>query len=385
MNIINEINKKESVLGEKNEHYFKLKNIKKSKEKAKNKNNIHLKSKLKKNSDVKINKIRNLSNLNDINNYIKTETQTIVAEKIKRNKKIKEHKKSKKSKSTLKNLIKKQEDNSKNKNNIDNNNTINNNINNNININNNNINNNEIDKKNNHTQNNKELELSPKKNRVISIITNPSPKRSKNTSTEKLVILDNLSHNIVKSKETISTYVDTISTEKDKAEENFEEIKNTIKAVFTPIPTLTNKSSKNVKGRQPNLKDVEKAIKLRRQQYNEYLRSLNNRPKPKPKPKIYDINEVIFIQKMYKSYQVKDINQLVTRLKINLCVTELLCLIFNRVFKHARRRITFYMFKNYYHDPFTNIFTEVNFTDKLAMKLSDKYYNFNNFFKKFFK
>ena len=384
MNIINEINKKESVLGEKNEHYFKLKNIKKSKERSKNKNNIHLKSKVKKNSDVKINKIRNLSNLNDINNYIKTETQTIVAEKIKRNKKIKEHKKSKKSKSTLKNLIKKQEDNSKNKNNIDNNNTINNNINNNININNNNINNNEIDKKNNHTQNNKELELSPKKNRVISIITNPSPKRAKNTSTEKLVILDNLSHNIVKSKETISTYVDTISTEKNKAEENFEEIKNTIKAVFTPIPTVI-KTSKNVKGRQPNLKDVEKAIKLRRQQYNEYLRSLNNRPKPKPKPKIYDINEVIFIQKMYKSYQVKDINQLVTRLKINLCVTELLCLIFNRVFKHARRRITFYMFKNYYHDPFTNIFTEVNFTDKLAMKLSDKYYNFNNFFKKFFK
>ena len=384
MNIINEINKKESVLGEKNEHYFKLKNIKKSKERSKNKNNIHLKSKLKKNSDVKINKIRNLSNLNDINNYIKTETQTIVAEKIKRNKKIKEHKKTKKSKSTLKNLIKKQEDNSKNKNNIDNNNTINNNINNNININNNNINNNEIDKKNNQTQNNKELELSPKKNRVISIITNPSPKRAKNTSTEKLVILDNLSHNIVKSKETISTYVDTISTEKDKAEENFEEIKNTIKADFTPIPTVI-KTSKNVKGRQPNLKDVEKAIKLRRQQYNEYLRSLNNRPKPKPKPKIYDINEVIFIQKMYKSYQVKDINQLVTRLKINLCVTELLCLIFNRVFKHARRRITFYMFKNYYHDPFTNIFTEVNFTDKLAMKLSDKYYNFNNFFKKFFK
>ena len=88
---------------------------------------------------------------------------------------------------------------------------------------------------------------------------------------------------------------------------------------------------------------------------------------------------------MFKSYHVKDVDQTVTRLKINLCVTELFCLIFSRVFRHARRRITFYIFKNYYHDPFTHIFTEVDFSDKLAMKLSDKYYNFNNFFKKFFK
>ena len=104
------------------------------------------------------------------------------------------------------------------------------------------------------------------------------------------------------------------------------------------------------------------------------------KPKPKPKPKVYDLDNVIFIQKMYKGFQIKDVNQTVTRLKINLCVTELLCLILNNVFKHARKRITFYMFKTYYHDPFTHIFTEVNFTDKLAMKLSDTYYNFNNFY-----
>ena len=423
MNIINIINKKESVLDDNNEHFFKIKGIKKNKGRIKNKN-ILLKSKTKKNSEIKINKMSNLSKLN---NTTKIEAQTIETEKQNRNKKIKSHKKTKQSKSTIKNLIKTKEKisnnninninnnannnvndndnnnyNSKNNNNNDNNNNnVNNNNDNhnnnynhnnynhnnyNHNIDNNNNENNNIKQKNNHDiHNNKEL--SPKKNHhVINITTNPSPKRSKNTSTEKLILIDNLTHNVVKIKETISTYVDTISTEKDKTEENIEETANIMKAVFTPIPTLAEKSSKNVKGRKPNLKDVEKAIKLRRQQYNEYLKSLNKqKPRPKPKPKVYDINEVIFIQKMFKSYHVKDVDQTVTRLKINLCVTELFCLIFSRVFRHARRRITFYIFKNYYHDPFTHIFTEVDFSDKLAMKLSDKYYNFNNFFKKFFK
>ena len=128
---------------------------------------------------------------------------------------------------------------------------------------------------------------------------------------------------------------------------------------------------------------MEKAIKLRRQEYNEYLKQLNKpKPKPKPKPKVYNLNDVIFIQKMYKGYHVNEVNHTITRLRINLCVTELVCLILNNIFKHARKRITFYMFKTYYHDPFTNIFKEVNFSDKLAMKLSDSYYNFNNFFGK---
>ena len=130
--------------------------------------------------------------------------------------------------------------------------------------------------------------------------------------------------------------MDTISTEKDKNEENLEEVKNAMKAVFTPIPSLMKKNSKVI-SQEPNLKDVEKAIQLRRQQYNEYLKFLKKpKHKPKPKPKVYDLDNVIFIQKMFKAYEVKDVNQTVTRLKINLCVTELFCLIFNHIFKHAR-------------------------------------------------
>ena len=222
--------------------------------------------------------------------------------------------------------------------------------------------------------------LFPKKNVGIKLSeSSPVKSKDKNNTLGKSNKLHNI---IIKNKETISTNVETLSIEKEKNEEKEEEKNNEIlKAHFTPIPSLLRRTSKIISGQIPNVKDVEKAINLRRQQYNEYLRNLNKpKPKPKPKPKVYDLDNVIFIQKMYKGFQIKDVNHTVTRLKINLCVTELLCLILNNVFKHARRRITFYMFKTYYHDPFTHIFTEVNFTDKLAMKLSDTYYNFNNFY-----
>ena len=223
----------------------------------------------------------------------------------------------------------------------------------------------------------------PKKNQTIKV-SSPSATKSKNQSKDKLRIVDRHKY-VSKSKDTISTNVETISTINtltiEKKEENeLEKYKEGKKVVFTPIPSLLKKSEKNEKEEQVNLKDVEKAIQLRRQEYNEYLKQLNKpKPKRKPKPKVYNLNNVIFIQKMYKGYHVNEVNHTITRLRINYCVTELLCLIFNNVFKHARKRITFYMFKTYYHDPFTNIFNEVNFSDKLAMKLSGTYYNINNF------
>ena len=82
---------------------------------------------------------------------------------------------------------------------------------------------------------------------------------------------------------------------------------------------------------------------------------------------------------MYKGFQTRTVNQIINRLKVNSCVTELMCLILNEVLIHAGKRISFCTIKLYYHDPFSNIGEEVDFTDKLDMKLSDKYYNFNNF------
>jgi hypothetical protein len=231
-----------------------------------------------------------------------------------------------------------------------------------------------------------------------------------------------------KSKETISTYQETISTEENQKKENEKERessnitqKNIIKEVneskssnqrnntkkktlknteslaekielpklndnnlskgLTPIPTLQKK--KDGETLDPNSKDVQNAIMLRRLEYNDYIKNLNKpkkpKPKPKPKPKIYDNNKVNEIQKVYRGFQTRIVNQTINRLKVNLCVTELTCLILREVLIHSRRRIPFYLLKLYYHDPFVNIGNEVDFNDKLNTKLSDKYYNFNNF------
>ena len=67
---------------------------------------------------------------------------------------------------------------------------------------------------------------------------------------------------------------------------------------------------------------------------------------------------------MYRGFQIRKVNQIINRLKVNLCVTELTCLIFNEVFIHAKRRITFNILKLYYHEPFSNIDDEVNFKDE---------------------
>ena len=153
--------------------------------------------------------------------------------------------------------------------------------------------------------------------------------------------------------------------------------------VLTPIPlTIRKKKGNQI---QSNEKDIQNTIALRRQEYNEYIKSINKpklktKPqfKPGPKPKIYDINKVNIIQKIYKGFQTRDINQIVNRLKINLCANELFCLILNEVFIHVKKRITFNLLKLYYHEPFHSIYNEVGFTDRIYIKLSHRYYNFNN-------
>ena len=162
-----------------------------------------------------------------------------------------------------------------------------------------------------------------------------------------------------------------------------------LSTILTPLPLVKEKDGE--KFIDPLSKDVEKAIVLRRHEYNNLVRELNKpkpkRPKPKPKPKsnpkpkpkVYDNDKIIEIQKRYKGFQTRTINQIINRLKVNLCVTELCCLILKEVYIHAKIRISFCIIKLYYHDPFANIDDEVDFSDKLYMKLSDKYYNFNNF------
>ena len=80
---------------------------------------------------------------------------------------------------------------------------------------------------------------------------------------------------------------------------------------------------------------------------------------------------------MYKGFQARVVNQIINRKRVNLCVTECFCLLLYETTKHAVVRIAFELIKLFYHEPFCNIEEEVDFSDKLYMKLSDKYYNLN--------
>ncbi|MBO6243401.1 MAG: ParB/RepB/Spo0J family partition protein, partial [Clostridia bacterium] len=216
---------------------------------------------------------------------------------------------------------------------------------------------------------------------------NKSKNINKNKTEPKLDL--NKNKTVKKTKETISTTLDTLSPEKDK-EKNILILNEDNNPNFARIPRLIRRQSRLATGTTFNAKDVEKAIKLRRKQYNEYLKNLNKPKEVKPEPviesesssssesepKVYDSNKVNTIQKIYRGYQNKKIYQLVDRLKINSCVTELLCLIFCRVFIHAKKRISFGILKTYYHVPFSNICEEMDFKDKIAIRLPDRYYNF---------
>ena len=152
------------------------------------------------------------------------------------------------------------------------------------------------------------------------------------------------------------------SQNENNSKENVSDIKRRDKrlgTLLTPIPKLMKK--KDGKQIDANSKDIQNAIVLRRLEYNDYIKNLNKqkpRPKQTPKlqkPKVYDNNKVNEIQKMYKGFQTRNINQIINRLKINLCITELYCLILNETFNHATRRISFLILKLYYHEPF-NLF-----------------------------
>ena len=285
-----------------------------------------------------------------------------------------------------------------------------------------------INKTNITTQN--KTQKSPQKNNPLDIRRNKKITTTLNKAKDLKIQLEKFISSNNRSKETLSTYIETISTEGNlKNNKEISTLINNIKKIksptttieennyhkplefdeeensevdelddmpvninrrdkkegttLTPIPFLKKQSNGMIV--DSNSKDIQNAIVLRRLEYNNYIKSLNKKkPKPKPKPKkpkpkVYDNNKVNIIQKMYKGFQVRNINQIINRLKVNLCVTELTCLILKEVFIHARRRITFYLLKLYYHDPFTKIDNEVDFTDKIIMKLSDKYYNFNNY------
>ena len=234
-------------------------------------------------------------------------------------------------------------------------------------------------------------------NNIMNIQSSTSLNKFKNISSKLNQLSSDKPNNdlqLAKNKETISTNFNTMSTEKDYNENNFAryvELQNenevdedgqVSQPVFTSIPKFLRTNTKTI----TNSKELGKAVYRRRIEYDEYVKSMNKpKPKPKPKPKVYNLDMVIKIQKNFRSYLAKGVIQVVNRIKIKVCSVEVFCLLLCIVLRHARRRIIYLTLKTYYHTPFTEINNEVNFTDKIMMKLSDKYYNFNDLLNKFYK
>ena len=64
---------------------------------------------------------------------------------------------------------------------------------------------------------------------------------------------------------------------------------------------------------------------LRHQEYNDYIKSLIKKPNPE---RVLDESKVMHIQRRYKGFSKRQVDQILNRKKVNLCITELFCLIF---------------------------------------------------------
>ena len=141
----------------------------------------------------------------------------------------------------------------------------------------------------------------------------------------------------VKQREEIRKNLELCENESKTKEEKIKRRVKFLVTILTPMPAIKKKAS-NGDEIDPNSKIVQNAKYLRRQEYNDYAVELNKqkpkKPKPKPKPKIYDNNKVNEIQKVYRGFQTRIVNQTINRLKVNLCVTELTCLILREVLIH---------------------------------------------------
>lgn len=91
-----------------------------------------------------------------------------------------------------------------------------------------------------------------------------------------------------------------------------------------------------------------------------------------------DIRKVIFIQKNFRGYEQREVTQRLQRLKAEECSNELFCLLIEKNYLKAMKRICFYKILNEYPFPFETIGNEVSFNDKLKLGMFDKLYKIKN-------
>ena len=138
---------------------------------------------------------------------------------------------------------------------------------------------------------------------------------------------------------------------------------------------------KKIEGSEKIFEDIEKAKKshfyhnkkgiyMKKLFFNDYKNKKN-----KKRIKKLDVKKVIEIQKIFKGFIVRNINSNIDRLKLRQCLVELFCLLLYGNCVKARIRYNFYLLKKYYITAKLYAGEELNFMDRIKLKLPICFYS----------
>ena len=168
---------------------------------------------------------------------------------------------------------------------------------------------------------------------------------------------------------------------------NGEEIYGTVEEKPDYFPTINPFIRKlNLTTQHLNFVSKDKKVLFKKDPKDEFvLKKINedlyltifNKTQPAKKLKIYtrkDIKLITQIQKRYKGFSKREVDQSIHRMRIRQCILESMCLMIEQFFDRAYKKLLFQRLVRRYHTPF-HFENEVYFKDKIEFKLPDKYYN----------
>ena len=127
-----------------------------------------------------------------------------------------------------------------------------------------------------------------------------------------------------------------------------------------------------------------KQVLFKKEEKNEYVLKIIDNDlymtifnKTQPPKRVYNKNEIkkiVKLQKIFKGFAVREVEQKVRNLKASKCLLETFCLLVVRAYDNAKKKLMYLTLRDIFHKPFS-INDEKNFKDKIDLKLPDKYYN----------
>jgi hypothetical protein len=166
-----------------------------------------------------------------------------------------------------------------------------------------------------------------------------------------------------------------------------EEIYGTVEEKPDYFPTINPFIRKlNLTSQHLNYVSKNKKVLFRKEPKDEFvLKKINedlyltifNKTQPPKRIKIYtrkDIKLITQIQKRYKGFSKREVDQSIHRMRIRQCILESMCLLIEQALDKAYKKLLFERLVNVYHTPF-HFENEVYFKDKIDFKLPDKFYN----------